>query len=347
MIIFVLLIFLLCLYKIRFAGGDGAIFDDYMSKDGTAAIKGLFTLLIIVSHFSGYITPTNALDQMYVVFQRLLGQLVVALFLFYSGYGILESIKKKGEGYVAKMPVHRVLKLLCHFALAVLLFLVVQTLLGVKFPAKTVLLSLVGWESIGNSNWYVFVIMCAYIISWLGFSLCKSKKLPALILVTLLSFGLIYLLKTYRFVHWYDTFLCYPAGMWYSYFKEKIDGSFRGHSLRCYMAFAAVILCFLGVRLLRRPTVLLLAAPLFSLGVVLFTMKVKVDNKILRFFGEHLFEVYMLQRLPMIALEKTALAAGNKYLYFAVCFAITIAIAWVFKKLLSALDRLTFDRKTA
>ena len=38
-----------------------------------------------------------------------MGQLVVVMFLFYSGYGIGESYKKKGVNYVQQMPVHRIL----------------------------------------------------------------------------------------------------------------------------------------------------------------------------------------------------------------------------------------------
>ena len=51
------------------------------------------------------------------------------MFLFYSGYGVMESIRKKGEAYVVAMPRHRVAGTLINFDVAVLIFLVVDLLM--------------------------------------------------------------------------------------------------------------------------------------------------------------------------------------------------------------------------
>ena len=43
--------------------------------------------------------------------------LMVTMFLFYSGYGVFESIKKKKEKYINTIPKRRFLKTLINFAI--------------------------------------------------------------------------------------------------------------------------------------------------------------------------------------------------------------------------------------
>lgn len=57
-------------------------------------------------------------------------QLVVVMFLFYSGYGVGESFKRKGDGYVKSMPRHRILATLLNFDVAVIVFILLGLALG-------------------------------------------------------------------------------------------------------------------------------------------------------------------------------------------------------------------------
>jgi len=76
----------------------------------------------------------------------------------------------------------------------------------------------------------------------------------------------------------------------------------------------------------------------FALTVVLITMKVRLGNPVLRWAGDHLFEIYMLQRLPMIIWGLVPAVSSNVYLYFVMSAASTALLAWAFKKMLTALD---------
>jgi len=85
-------------------------------------------------------------------------QLVVCMFLFYSGYGIMESFKIK-ENYVNQLPKNRIFKTLFNFDFAVLIYMLLYVFFQHKeIGLKKVLLSFIGWESFGNSNWYIFSI---------------------------------------------------------------------------------------------------------------------------------------------------------------------------------------------
>lgn len=76
----------------------------------------------------------------------------------------------------------------------------------------------------------------------------------------------------------------------------------------------------------------LLGNMIFAAAVVLFTMRVSINNKVLRWCGKHLFGLYILQRIPMIVFREIGLSDYNIYLYFIVCLAVTVVIAWLFEK---------------
>lgn len=75
----------------------------------------------------------------------------------------------------------------------------------------------------------------------------------------------------------------------------------------------------------------------FVAAVVLFTMHCSLNNKILRFCGQHLFGIYIMQRIPMIVFQKLRLDDFNIYIYFIVCLAATILIAYLFDKYIGML----------
>ena len=143
--------------------------EAYLSKETTSTINGLFIALVFLSHFSQYSTYMSN-----YVGQRL-GQLIVVMFLFYSGYGCMVQYMAKGRAYLQTFPKKRVLSTLVNFGIAVAIFVVVGLLLGKSFSIKQVALSFVCWDSVGNSNWYIFAILLCYLAFWLVFDKPPSK----------------------------------------------------------------------------------------------------------------------------------------------------------------------------
>lgn len=121
---------------------------------------------------------------------------MVAPFLFYSGYGVMESIKRKGTAYVVGIPKKRVLRALFNFDCAVVLYLVLGLVLGSSFTFKQVALSHIGWDSLGNSNWYIFTVLVLYVLTYIAFVILPTKS--PYISVTVLGIlvcGIIYLTR--------------------------------------------------------------------------------------------------------------------------------------------------------
>ena len=80
---------------------------EYISMKQTNIIRGFFLLLVFMIHFCLYIQMNGPTDRIFQFWRPHSGQLVVTLFLLYSGYGVFVSIMKKGTPYVRRIPVHR------------------------------------------------------------------------------------------------------------------------------------------------------------------------------------------------------------------------------------------------
>lgn len=315
--------------KICKSGIDGK----YLSKEYTQPIKGFFVIIVFLSHVRTYAEYASKTDLLTISFLDALGQLMVALFLFYSGYGIYEAIKSKGNSYIDSLLKNRFGKTFFDFGLAICLFLIVDTCLGIYYPLDRVALAFIGWTSVGNSSWYMFAVFTLYIMSFGCFYVFKNLKYGRFIsicLMSICSLGYVYIMSIVKEGYWCDTYLCFAAGMWYSYLKKYIDEMLKRHSNLYYMLTGLVILMFgvaYGVRH-SRVIVFNVVAVLFCFVVVFLSMKFSFQSKVLTWIGNHLFWVYILQRIPMLVLHQIGFADKHPYMFLYACFIITLIFAY-------------------
>ena len=126
-----------------------------------------------------------------------------------------------------------------------LLYLTAYSFMGRTFSLQKILLALLGGESLSNSNWYLFVMLILYLITWLAFRILKNNPVPSLLFITVLTVISMYILSLHKTDYWYNTMLCYPAGMWYGFFKEKIDVKLK--ATKNYILAALILLALLLV----------------------------------------------------------------------------------------------------
>lgn len=350
MTIFLLFLLALCLHSLS-VSPKSRFCQDYISRSNTMSVRGLFLFFVIARHFREYVSLGGPLDAPFLLLDKFLGQGIVAIFLFYSGYGIFESVRQKGIVYVRSMPVKRLLLTLIHFMAAVLLYLFAGALMGRAYPLKTILLALIGWASVGSSNWYVFAILCLYLASWLSFSLFRERPAAGVFSTFCLTIVYILVLRHLRPEEgwWYNTALCYPAGMWFSRYKEKIQ-AFLWRSPKNYAA--CTLLCLAATVALRPFTRLLLLyelwSVLFAATVVLLTMKLSLGDPLLRWMGERTFWIYILQRLPMMLLRYAGMNQ-YPYVFLFLSLACLLPLAAVFDRAARYLDgkllKLMWDSK--
>ena len=339
--VFFAIFVLLCLYKIRIKPDETGFQSDYMSVEKTSAIKGIFIIIVFFSHFYGYVSLTWAADEVFYKYFNMIGQRMVTLFLFYSGYGVMESISRKGINYVHSIPRRRLLHVLAEFDIAVVIFTVIRLIMktpfagGDVFSIKQFFLSLIAWDSVGNSNWYIFSILIAYAATFIGFEIFKCRKIPSVAAVTVLLAAFIVFLRLtgIKEPYWYNTVICYAGGMWFSLLRPAVEKIMFKNAVWIPVFILSLALCLASFRLAKANFLLYeLSMCLFAWTVVVFTMKISVCNKALVWLGKNLFPMYIFQRVPMIIFERLGLAEFNIYIYFAVCFALTVLISVGFSK---------------
>ena len=175
--VFVLLVLMLIIFnRLEFAEEGKFFQNEYLDRNTTTAINGIFVVLVIFSHYAQYANFEGVYDEPYLMLREHLNQMIVATFLFYSGYGMMESFKRKGTHYLKKIPT-KFITLLLKFDFAVCLFWILGKMLGLQhdYGFKSVMYSFIAWRNLGNSNWYIFVILMEYILLWIAFQGIRYK----------------------------------------------------------------------------------------------------------------------------------------------------------------------------
>ena len=93
-----LVLCLLTINNIKYKGSND-FFNDYIELKNTIPIKGIFVWMIILYHYIHYYRRENY-KYIYEEILNNFSQKVFSMFLFYSGFGLYESIKKKTNKYV-------------------------------------------------------------------------------------------------------------------------------------------------------------------------------------------------------------------------------------------------------
>lgn len=302
------------------------------------AVNGVFVMLVFLRHFKEYIV-CRSYDRIFWTFDGLLEQLIVTTFLFYSGYGIMVSLKTKKD-YLQKFP-KRIIRVWIQFAVAVCLFLFLNLLMGKVYSTSTILLSLTAWESVGNSNWYILAILVLYFLSYIGAFMTSQNSLITTIFVIVGCCVYVVLLILCGKGSWYyNTIFCYPLGMLCGNYEQKIKTLMEKTStylmivVGCVVAFTASYMCALKCHGVIWLVMVELRGIFFVLLIVLATSRIKIGNPVLNWLGKHTFEIYILQRLPMIALGGIGM---NQYVYFLICVVVTGLAAFLYQKLMGAL----------
>lgn len=346
MIFFLLIIVVIVLYKFNLTK-VAAFHEDYLGKIQTTCIKGVFAVIILFSHVRTYISlDSNIFDILYNNFMNIIGQLMVTIFLFYSGYGILEACKNN-ENYEKTFFRNRILKTLLHFDCAVLLYLIVNFILKVRYDYFDYIFCWIGWKAIGNSKWFIFDILSLYLLTLISFKMSnhiiknrpndKIKNIFILVCAgTIFLIALLYIAKRNEGSWWYDTLLSYPFGMLYSYYKNNIDRKIKRYGYIQILLLTTILFVFFYR--INSFVAYNICACFFVCLITLITMKVKIVNPILQWLGEQSFSIYILQRLPMIVMSHMGIN-NNRYIFLGFSILSVLMIAQLFERFLIVIDK--------
>ena len=339
--IFFLLVLILVIFNGLEYSPANKFNEGYMDKRSTTAINGIFVVLVVFSHYAQYAEFAGPYDEPYLILREHLNQMVVATFLFYSGYGMMEAVRRKGLAYVNSLPA-KFWKLLLRFDCAVILFLILDKILGIEFPLKHILLAFTSWTAVGNSNWYITAILILYICMFAAFGLCmriangRAGRIAGIAgMFVLTAACMLIQIRLGRPAYCFNTMLLLPLGCLFSEFRDVIEKMVTRSDLTYLIALLAT-LCIYILAFFRRWSHGLVAysiwAAAFTLMIVLITMKAHIFNNALHWFGSHVFSIYILQRIPMMILDEFGYIESHKYMGLIIAIAATLPLALIFER---------------
>lgn len=325
MVVWFVLVLIVALVGIRFR--FRSFNDDFLSIECSQALNGIAILTVFSRHVihlgvaqMGY-DMSGPGDAQYFQISMLLQQLLVVTFLFFSGYGVMEQFRKRGDAYVEGFPKKRIFVTWANFAVAVACFAVVNLAFRTNVSISQILLSFTCYREIGNQDWYVFCILWCYAATWISLLVMRKLKISRdYAWLWIGGFALAYCALVHwdrpNATWWYDTVMAYPFGVMVSVHKEKIFGFIRRHYASSLVAllvvFAGLYVWYWDIYDLRHYDVLMSAGrgqcALYALRhnllscafialVLTVMMKVRLGNPVLAWCGRHLFPIYIYHQL--------------------------------------------------
>lgn len=324
-----LLLILVFITSVSFRKGEKISLID---KENSQSINGFFVLIVFISHFLPIYSGSSTLDQKLLsILTKYLGQFMVTTFFAFSGYGICHSIITK-KNYISEKFTNRFRKLIIAFAIGILIYIIYNLLLGNSMTLNIIVLSFLGWENIGNSNWFMFITFIIYLYTYLIFKNEDGRIEIKIFKLTLSLIITAYFISIFKEDFWINTLLCFPLGMIIRRYESFLNSKFsnKKHVLSILISFIVSLLLLYKV-INRNWIGFNFLSILFICIILLLSNFVDFKSPVLKFFGQYTFEIYLYQRISF-GLSTLIFKEGTFTFIFIVSLFIVILISIAMRK---------------
>lgn len=304
-------------------------YDDYLSKESTIPLRGIFAILIIFHHISqrtssGYIFSSLSY----------FGFLNVSVFFVLSGYGLMYQLKSKGDSYLNGFMSKRLPSILIPYINVSILYYILRNSLHIRTKVKDLLLGLINGKPIVSFSWYVIALCYFYLLFYLS---CKFSKKITHVIGAVFFFTCLYCLLCYSCNYeswWYNSIFSFWFGL--ILFAYKNRSKFTHIKINPYLAITTVFLLFVAsfsaCHLINQRFIRLafqeVTACLFPLFICLICKKIRFNNKFLNYLGTRSYELYLAQEIPILVFRSdNLLFVNNDIIYSLLIIAISLVCA--------------------
>lgn len=314
--------------------------SDYLSVDTTLQIRGLLAYFIVCHHIISSLLADNLLMNfeisIYSVFVKLIRG-AVATFFFYSGYGLIFSLKNKTH-YIKNFFRNRILPLVVFYAFVCLIVLFIKNIFF-KLSIKEMLIrTIVKGSPFVNNSWYIICIIVVYFLFLLSYAFIKNRKI-AFIIFNILLLGYVYVCQRIGYADWwYITVFGFSLGIFWEENKVLID-KIIGKTYLILLPVTLFLFFFLDEFYNEESKFLFdipmqgkrICGEMASLMFVTFLMillnKIKIGNKALTYLGKISLELYIVHGLFIFIYENQSVITFNKYLFIILIVVLSIISA--------------------
>ena len=305
----------------------------YISKEYTNCMRGILAILVVLHHLYQY---SGFVSNRYIgLILQTTGFLCVAMFFFYSGYGLLLS--SRSEKYIDTFLRKRFIPLYSFYVVLIILYTLWTLLLEKHVSLSAVLQSFFIGDTVVTNGWYLQTTFLAYLLFYFCFRIFKKT------ITQISSFAiaiLIYIIFCIYFrlgIHWYQTIPCMILGMIYCYKKNNIDAFLKKFSwLILGSQFILFSVCFL---LSKSSGFDLIFSILYSILFVCFCITLSyilcdtplISNKFFDLCGKYSLAIYVSHGFFLRLIKLGYIE--NKLLYIFVVIIGTVLTSIIIKKI--------------
>lgn len=326
---FVIILFLMIIWKIEIIKPFKNFNEEYLSLKSTKVLKGIFSIVVVFHHLAQRTTGG-------ILFHKFtqIGYFATGIFFFISGYALQKKYMADSnyeKGFLKK----RFPTVFIPYLIMYIIYWLENALVGHMFTLKEMLRLLLKGEPIVAFSWYVITILIFYIIFYI---LMKwSKRSNTKMIIGMISYYVIWVLLC-RYLnygkYWYNSSHLLVLGVIYAITEKRILPFIQ----RCYRAllplsififsiclkYESELAKFFNVRGIKF-LIPLVSVTFFALAVLLLLMKFRIGNKLLNILGEISFEIYLAQGLWFLLLRNNKIWIHNS-----IIFSILIVIGTIF-----------------
>lgn len=342
--IFFLLLLFLVFFRCNIAP-KGTTFSDSLSYKSTLPIRGFAAISVVFTHIGIYPCYHH-------------GFLLVALFFFFSGIGLLYSFKNKANYLRGFLP-KRFAAILIPWWSATVIYIIYFSLSGISLSPTQILQSfanpLYNVYHVITPSWYLVTSLFFYLLFFFSYKFLNSKWAFLFMSLGFIAYVLIFKHLDSRWTNSCITFIMGFFVMEIPFFKKiLLQNNFKSFSPRFFytlkMLLATLLtIIFYATNYYKFPANWI-SCIAFVCFVVLFLQKVKIRSKILNFLGKISLEIYMIHFIIIFIISKIN-SAGNPewkqnvfsfniesfYLSTLLVLSLTIILAFALNKLNSFL----------
>ena len=316
-------------------------FDTYLSQGTSQSVKGILALIVVLSHLRNNISWLN--DTVLGMLFTASGYLAVAMFLFYSGYGITFQYMKRGKAYIKAFPKKRIFDLYVKYVIVLFIYIVFYLLRNSKILWQSILKSLLFGGTIVANGWYIQVILLSYLMFYFITKYLPQKYLPLGFLLEFVIYLLIY--KALNLSGLYiQSYLAYIFGAFYAFYQKRIEKFFKNIKRFCiclfvtFILFSLTLLCgnLLSINVTIKLIIKCFSSVFFVFLVLLILLIINFRNRVSEFLGKISFEIYMIHGIFL----SVFIGLSNKMYGLIYCFAVcglsiicALILNWIFTKL--------------
>lgn len=340
MFVFTVLLVITCLVgcKARAVG----VYEDYLSPDNTNAVRGICALLIVFHHITLTLTAgasSVGIENVTVDAFKGIGFLIVAVFFFFTGYGLAYSSEHKkdyakGIGFMKG----KFIKILIPYAVVNVIYFITK-IFYTKRTLASIIEDLKTGHPIADNSWYVVAVMVVYFAFWIAYQYKNKYIRFVCFLITLSLYSEVCIAIDFP-DWWYKTLIIVPMGMvWYNY-NDRIVKFFKKNTLAYFGIFAGLLAAFIllyncetlfGIKFgdNLKAFVQTVVAVIFTALVVMLLMKVTFNNYTLRWVGGVSFELYMIHGLFIRIFKKSHQITLHTTVYVGIVIACSVIAAYL------------------